>query len=33
MWMKTAKEFAEENDIFECPHCHGEVLPDDMLME
>ena len=30
-WMKLAKEFAEQNDIFECPKCKNEVIPDDML--
>jgi short subunit dehydrogenase-like uncharacterized protein len=29
--MKAAKIFAEENDIFICPVCGGDVVPDDML--
>ena len=33
MWMKMAKESAETNDIFECPHCGSDVVPDDMLCE
>ena len=30
-WLAAAARFAEENDIFECPTCGGEVIPDDML--
>jgi len=31
-WMELAKNFAEENDIFECPSCHSQtVVLDDML--
>jgi len=30
-WMSRAKTFAEKNDVFECPICHGQVVPDDML--
>ena len=30
-WLAAAKRFAEENDIFICPQCGGDVVPDDML--
>lgn len=30
-WMKEAKTFAESNDIFICPVCGSDVVPDDML--
>jgi len=30
-WLQMAKQFAEENDIFECPKCGGDVIPDDMM--
>jgi len=32
LWMKRAKEFAEANDIFTCPTCKQDVVPDDMLV-
>ena len=31
-WLQIAKEYAEDNDIFECPTCHQDVVPDDMLL-
>jgi hypothetical protein len=31
-WMKLAKDYAEDNDIFECPTCKNDVVPDDMLV-
>jgi len=26
LWLKRAKEFAEETDIVECPYCHNQML-------
>jgi predicted RNA-binding Zn-ribbon protein involved in translation (DUF1610 family) len=30
-WLKMAKEFAEDNDIFICLKCGSQIVPDDML--
>lgn len=30
-WLNNAKQFAEKNDIFICPNCRRQVVPDDML--
>lgn len=30
-WLKTAKQFALKNDIFECPYCGEDVVPNTML--
>jgi len=30
-WLAQAKDFAEKNDVFTCPSCKGQVVPDDML--
>lgn len=30
-WLDAAKRYAEHNDLFECPGCGGEAVPDDML--
>jgi len=30
-WLEMAKAFAEKNDIFTCPRCGDDVVPDDML--
>ena len=31
MWLDRAKTFAEAYDIFTCPTCGGDAVPDDML--
>lgn len=30
-WLARAKLFAEHNDVFACPQCGGDAVPDDML--
>ena len=30
-WYPIAKRYAEKNDIFTCPTCGQDVVPDDML--
>ena len=30
-WLGCAKTFAEQNDIFECPKCGEDVIPQDMM--
>jgi hypothetical protein len=30
-WMPMLEEYAGQNDVFECPACGGDVVPDDML--
>jgi|SaaInlV_100m_DNA_2_1039680.scaffolds.fasta_scaffold26447_2 hypothetical protein len=32
-WMGAVKDEVEDMDIFQCPHCKGDVVPDDMLSE
>lgn len=32
-WMGAAKASAESEDFFECPTCHGDAIPDDMMVE
>jgi hypothetical protein len=32
MWLERAKIYAEQTDIFECPKCAADVVPDDMLV-
>jgi hypothetical protein len=33
VWFKRVKEFAEQNDVFQCAKCGDDVIPDDMLDE
>jgi len=33
IWMSVVKRWAEQNDVFDCPKCGGQVVPDDMLPE
>ena len=32
-WYKLLKELAEKQDIFTCPTCDGQIIPDDMLAD
>lgn len=30
-WLAAMKEYAEETDIFTCPNCRSDVVPEDQL--
>lgn len=32
-WIDLISKYCENQDIFFCPHCHNDVIPEDMLCE